>query len=476
METLQWPSLLSDKRERPSNQANVLSGIVRNAFEADYDKIIGSSSVRRLQDKAQVFPLQEDDVTRTRLTHSIEVSALARSLGKAVGKELEDRRIFQRKNTEELAAILQTAGLVHDLGNPPFGHYGETVIQNWFRNWFQKEESQRYIGDMDSQEQSDFLFFDGNVQNLRILSKLQTLNDYYGANFTYAILGTIVKYPWTSTNCGEKNKKFGYFKTEQNLYDSVSKELGLANKVRHPATYLLEAADDIIYLCDDIEDGVKKGYVLWGKEYPEIKKKVLKKQPSEDYIKLFDRIEKKVPDKDMDAKEIEVAEVRNFRNYVQSYLFSKAISSFFENYEKIMSNQEYGGLDLLSGEKPLIKELKEVTKNNCFQCREVVSLELAGERIIGFLLNTFVPSILSATAEELLDSRSQSGKLFSLISKNFIYVALHPHYGEEKEPVEIINGLTTCEKLHLIIDFISGMTDTYAFKLYQELSGIRKPI
>lgn len=139
VEVLNWEKLLSSERERPSSR-KIQQGdsiIARNEFEADYDRIVGSSSVRRLQDKAQVFPLQENDVTRTRLTHSIEVSALARSLGKAVGKQLEKRREFTPNQTEELAALLQVGGLIHDLGNPPFGHYGEDVIRNWFNTWFE---------------------------------------------------------------------------------------------------------------------------------------------------------------------------------------------------------------------------------------------------------------------------------------------------------------------------------------------------
>lgn len=203
-EKLSWEKLLSSERERPSSRKiqQKDSIIARNEFEADYDRIIGSSSVRRLQDKAQVFPLQENDVARTRLTHSIEVSALARSLGKAIGKQLEKRREFTSEQTEELAALLQVSGLIHDLGNPPFGHYGEDVIRNWFNAWFESNPIlQTHNIVLSEQEQYDFRYFDGNVQNLRIVSKLQTQNDIYGANFTFATLGTIMKYPWQSNQC-----------------------------------------------------------------------------------------------------------------------------------------------------------------------------------------------------------------------------------------------------------------------------------
>lgn len=199
MNELGWKILLCKKRQRQSqadkSDSKENNNIARNEFEADYDRIVGSSSVRRLQDKAQVFPLQENDFTRTRLTHSIEVSAMAGSLGKAVGRRLEkeEKIDFTAEMTDEFAALLQTAGLIHDLGNPPFGHYGEMVIRQWFSQWFCSNEllSKKIL--LSQQEKNDFIYFDGNVQNLRIVTKLQTLNDAYGANFTYATLATIMK-------------------------------------------------------------------------------------------------------------------------------------------------------------------------------------------------------------------------------------------------------------------------------------------
>lgn len=160
---LQWEKLLCKNRRRPSESSvekrKTASVIARNQFEADYDRIVGSSSVRRLQDKAQVFPLQKNDFTRTRLTHSMEVSAMARSLGKAVGKQIEQRTdSFTGDMTDELAALLQTAGLIHDLGNPPFGHYGETVIRQWFSKWFDSNKFLKKEIILSDQEKKDFIF------------------------------------------------------------------------------------------------------------------------------------------------------------------------------------------------------------------------------------------------------------------------------------------------------------------------------
>lgn len=485
MSKLEWAKLLSEKRERPKSQPNTYKNqdfVVRNEFEADYDRIVGSSSVRRLQDKAQVFPLQEDDVARTRLTHSIEVSAMARSLGKAVGRSLEKQfnNEFTPEDTDKLAALLQVSGLIHDLGNPAFGHYGETIIQEWFKKYFESHSDLK----LSKQEKKDFIRFDGNVQNLRIVSKLQTQNDTYGANFTYGTLATIMKYPWNSE---AKKKKFGYFKSEEELAIKIRKELGLNDNVRHPATYLLEAADDIIYLCDDIEDGVKKGYINWDIEYDKIKNNLNFK--SSKLKDTFGKIDNKYIDERMNSNERIIAHARNFRNIIQSYLFNSCIKEFIENYNNIMSNNYNEGYELLKAEKELVDELKRVTSENCFSCHEVIALELEGDKVISTLLNVFVNTLLSNPVEDLLNSSKYCGKIFSLISPNFIYSTINNHATREdisneikrmeddinKYKIEKLKEISDYDKLHLVTDFISGMTDSYAVKLYQELCGVRHP-
>ena len=479
METppLNWNNLLSDKRQR-SSTSSTNPPIVRNAFEADYDRIVGSSSVRRLQDKAQVFPLQENDVARTRLTHSIEVSALARSLGKAVGRQLEEKKIFSAEQTDQLASLLQVAGLIHDLGNPPFGHYGETVIRNWYSSWFKRQSD---TDRLTKQQMNDFLFFDGNVQNLRIVTKLQTQNDIYGANFTYATLGTIMKYPWASDQIPEGEKKFGYFASEESIVQDIRRTLGLGKNVRHPATYLLEAADDIIYLCDDIEDGVKKGYIKWDDEFQSLEQKLT----SEKLRTLFQDIHKKDDSihPNMDAAEQQIARSRNFRNLVQGFLFKEAISAFIRNYDKIMSNQYLPKFELLGEQKEFTEALQDITARNCFGCREVLSLELSGESIINGLLERFVPVLAETPGSTLINTRTYPGKLFQLISRNFVFIALYAQESTSETQSAIckeilsekLDSLSLYARLQLATDFIAGMTDSYAFHLYQELAGIKRP-
>ena len=263
---------------------------------------------------------------------------MARSLGKAVGKQLEKKEeSFTEDMTDELAALLQTAGLIHDLGNPPFGHYGETVIRQWFCGWFESN-------------------------NLRIVTKLQILNDAYGANFTYGTLATIIKYPWRSDSKAttEKNK-FGYFKSEEQLVEEIRKAMGLSDGQRHPATFLLEAADDIIYVCDDIEDGVKKGYIPWELVYNTIKKQF----DSDEYQELYEKMESKAPDENIEEGDKILSRVRIFRNFTQGYLFEIAINEFMKHYDSIISGTYKK--ELLDSKKDFVDYLKKsVTGKYCF--------------------------------------------------------------------------------------------------------------
>ena len=464
---LNWDKLLCDERIRVSSSTRD-EYITRNEFEADYDRIVGSSSVRRLQDKAQVFPLQKNDVVRTRLTHSMEVSAIARSLAKTVGLRLERMGIFDREKTEKLMGMLQTAGLIHDLGNPPFGHYGETVIRNWYSSKVVDAKKERDKHYKIEQEDADFLYFDGNVQNLRIVTKLQTMNDQYGANFTYGTLASIIKYPYSSVNTKHPKKKFGYFKSEEEIVEAIWSHTGLSEEIRHPATYLLEAADDIVYICDDVEDGVKKGYIPWNKEYNRIKQIF-----GEDkiYQKLFESIDAKKADVGLGEREGLLANVKVFRNYVQGHLIRTAINSFFNHYDHIM-NGTFGIADLLEADGEFIDCLKKLTATYCFACDEVMTLEIVGERTIKELLNIFYDAIHTSNVEVIEDNSKYEGKIYHLISDNYKYISTFDYKEHKKKPLKYVNEY---EKMHLIVDFVSGMTDSYAVSLYKKLLGISLP-
>ena len=258
---MEWKKLLSQKRERESANRQKAADL-RSEFEKDYHRIIGSASFRRLQDKTQVFPLDKSDFIRTRLTHSLEVASLGKSLGQNIGENiLKYRRNsgFTPRMKEDISHILECAGLIHDIGNPPFGHFGEIAIREWFgRNLpemtFKGERVEELLSE---QMKQDLYHFEGNAQALRLVTRLHYLVDEHGMNLTYALLNTIIKYPVSSTEINEesvniKDKKLGYYLADEQIFRDVTETTGTGNN-RHPLTYILEAADDLAYKTADID-------------------------------------------------------------------------------------------------------------------------------------------------------------------------------------------------------------------------------
>lgn len=450
---MKWEKLLSETRERKSNSTTYS---FRNCFDMDYDRIVSSSSVRRLQDKAQVFPLQENDFTRTRLTHSLEVSAIGRSMGlniesKLIEKDL-DPYFNKNENKGKLASLLMVTGLVHDLGNPPFGHYGEDVIKSWFKT--NKDKITRY--GIESDKLNDFLKFDGNAQTIRILTRLQCLNDKCGINFCFGTLATLMKYPWSSADerCGKG--KFGYFASERELYDKIMNETGVIS--RHPATYLLEAADDITYLFADLEDALKKRCFDFNDFIEKFRKEFSKEY--KEYIEILngDGIEERSPHEKATVK------MQNFKIKLQGKMIHSLCDEFINSYDSIMRG-EY----IENKEKPksLISssEFHEVEAfirgycvENVYNNKEVLTLELVGKEVLDNLLDKFVFAALETTKE---NCNPCDQKLFKLISENFKYI----HVNEAKDNLY--------ERIQIVVDYISGMTDSYALNLNKKLLGMR---
>ncbi|MGN0305082.1 MAG: dGTP triphosphohydrolase, partial [Lachnospiraceae bacterium] len=281
---MNWDQLLCKERIR-SYQKSTTSRDLRTEFEKDYHRIIGSASFRRLQDKTQVFPLDKSDYVRTRLTHSLEVSSFAKSLAQNVGEKLIQEKKeegFGLKEKEDISNILQCAGLLHDIGNPPFGHFGETTIQDWFKKnlpllTYKGEKLSDYL---EPQMLEDFYHFEGNAQALRVVTRLHFLVDENGMNLTKALLGTIIKYPVSSLEINKKSgniktKKMGYFYADRKNFDLIQESTGTLGN-RHPLTYLLEAADDIAYKTADIEDSVEKGNITYDRLIKELEERCTK--------------------------------------------------------------------------------------------------------------------------------------------------------------------------------------------------------
>jgi len=452
-----WEELLYAETFRTRSETKEFDG--RNPFEQDYGRLISSSPIRRLQDKTQVFPLEQSDFIRTRLTHSLEVSYIASSLGLSVEKFLLDEKYIDDRYKGYISSLLRVAGLIHDLGNPPFGHFGEVAIQDFFRNYFSKEEN--CIG-FSEQAIEDFKFFDGNVQTFRILRKLQFFKDEYSFNLTYPSFASIVKYPHSSIygNQGKAAphiglKKFGFFITEEEDYKSLSKKLNIEYK-RHPITYLLEAADDIAFSAADIEDGVKLGLVSVEK-IKQVFKKNLKK--NEDLLDDFDSLYDKFKNFE---NERSFLTVQNFRVNTQGRMIQAVIESFKENYESIMDGSYAFELIETSNAADVRKSFKEI-QAIIFDNKKIMQTELAGWEVLKGLLEIFIEASKSENFKA--SGNNRDARLYKLISSSFRFI--YENYDTNK------NVSQQYRKFQLVVDFIAGMTDSFALDLYQKLKGIK---
>ncbi len=470
MERMEWTRLLSGKRERESQGRN-RSADLRSEFEKDYHRIIGSASFRRLQDKTQVFPLDKSDFIRTRLTHSLEVSSLGKSLGQNIGENILKYRKnsgFTPKMREDISHILECAGLIHDIGNPPFGHFGETAI----RGWFEKNLPElTFLGQpveqlLDDQMKGDFYHFEGNAQALRLVTRLHYLVDEHGMNLTYALLNTIIKYPVPSTGINTKSgsirdKKMGYYYADRETFRKITEATGAGNR-RHPLTFILEAADDLAYKTADIEDAFVKGFIT----YYTLEKELSALggdyegsafQPLEKLHQLYERGKKKTVDSP------EAYAVKNWIVSAQGFLISCATFGFTSHYDAIMEGTY--GKDLFSGTygEKLMDLLGDMAYRHVFSSRAIYKMELTESTILNFLMDRLVQAVLYYDTDQKQDSIDR--RIVAFISDNY------------KNAYRIqAEGRSEAEKLYLrlllVTDYVCGMTDSYAKRLYQEMNGI----
>ncbi len=476
---MEWRKLLGEDRIR-SYKVRGNAGDLRTEFEKDYHRIIGSASFRWLQDKTQVFPLDRSDFIRTRLTHSLEVSSLAKSLGQNIGRkilhEIGDEG-FLDSYQADVCDILQCAGLLHDIGNPPFGHFGETVIREWFRKnlggIFYKGESLDRL--LLPQMKGDLLHFEGNTQALRLVTKLHYLVDEHGMNLTKGLLGTIIKYPVSSLGIQEdsgdiKNKKMGYFYAERDIFSDLQESLGTYG-ARHPLAFVLEAADDIAYLTADIEDAFKKGCITFGQLAQELKEygrrmegEGTPKGELEEYYAMAGALEERFRKAvGRCVAQPENHAVQNWIVRVQGQLIACATDGFSRNYRKIMEGScQESLLDSTYG-RLMAGALGDIAYRYAFLSKPILRLEIAAETILNFLLGKLVDAVIYYDTNQKPNEIQE--KVIALISDN--YKAIYRIYSEGKDEVEKLYL-----RLLLVTDSICGMTDSYAKSLYQELNGM----
>lgn len=467
---MNWNSLLCDDRIRSYRKAG--SSDLRTEFEKDYHRIIGSASFRRLQDKTQVFPLDRSDFIRTRLTHSLEVSSLAKSLGQNISQSIMNKiqdRSFTQEHKSAVCDILQCAGLIHDIGNPPFGHFGETSIQDWFKQnlgklYFRGKTLEEMLV---PQMLLDFYNFEGNTQAFRVVTRLHFLVDEHGMNLTKALLGTIIKYPVSSLEIDKKGgdirtKKMGYFYGDRENFQNVQDSTGTKGR-RHPLAFILEAADDIAYKTADIEDSVKKGCISYEKLLMELRA-FGKERQMERYQTvvswLEDRYRKGL---ERNFSRPDLYAVQNWIISVQGQMIAGVTECFTRNYDAIMEGtfkeDMFAGTDV----EMLMSALGDIAYRYAFCIRPILKLEIAAQTIFNFLLDQFVNAIIPYDTD--LPMTQVQEKMVSLISDNYknIYTICS-------------QGKSDTEKLYLrlllVTDYICGMTDTYAKDMYQELNGI----
>ena len=439
---MEWRQLLSAQRLGQKNLSTPEQS--RSAFEQDYDRIIFSHPFRKLQDKTQVHPLPEEDFVHTRLTHSLEVSSVGRSLGKRVGEVILQRhsKLKDHHTLFDFGAIVAAASLAHDLGNPPFGHAGENAISDFF---VEHPFGQTFRNKVRPEEWEDLINFEGNAQGFRILN-----NNQYGYKLTLACLGAFTKYPCPSffpgRDKGKKSqKKFGFFQTEQACFQDVARELHLiagtgSSWSRDPLAFLVEAADDICYSLIDLEDGCRLGLISLS-----------------DAVELFSGIlREKLDPKKLKAISGLNGKLATLRAMAIGELIESCTEIFLSKEPDILTGKFDAALTELSTFKDTLKQITDVSIQKIYRARHVVEIEASGHQILPGLLEEFCK-----TGEHLLQ-RKKSRKydnLVLLLPEEIIYDIRQ-------------NPDNAYLMLRSIVDFISGLTDKHALSLYRKLKGI----
>ena len=445
---MDWNTLISAKRfgleefheERIEN---------RSEFQRDYDRLVFSAPFRRLQNKTQVFPLPGSIFVHNRLTHSLEVSCVGRSLGNDVSKALLLRHPeLQDSFLAEIGSIVSAACLAHDLGNPPFGHSGERAISTFFSEGkgMSLQEKQPDGEQLTSKQWEDLIHFEGNANAFRLLTHQFEGRRNGGFVLTYSTLASIVKYPFSSSLAGDK-LKFGFFTTEEESFRRIADELGIKKLnnsplryARHPLVYLVEAADDICYQMMDIEDAHKL--------------KILTTQETQDLLLSYFSEERK--ERMLNTLKIVSdtnEQIAYLRSSVIGLLIRECTKAFLDNEEKILEGEFEGSLIKHISEKPrtAYSHCAKVSKEKIYRSSDVLDIELAGFRIISTLLELMIDAVRSP-------QKAYSQLLINRVSSQYN-----------------IKAPALYERIQAVLDYISGMTDVYALDLYRKINGNSLP-
>jgi len=443
---MNWNQLLSLKRYGDTQQRlRSNQDETRLGFEVDYDRIIFSDSFRSLQDKTQVIPLSKTDFVHTRLTHSLEVSVVARSLGRIVGEKVLEKHpelVEHGYKMNDFGAIVATAALAHDIGNPPFGHSGEKAIGEYFINGNGKNFKEK----LTDKQWQDLIDFEGNANGFRILTETKEGIEG-GLRLSYATLGAFIKYPKESLpkkpTTHIADKKYGIFQAELNAFNDVAKDLGLIATgnngniafKRHPLAYLVEAADDICYTNIDFEDGINLGLIEEEFALEYLIKLVKDTINSEKYYKLKHKKDR----------------LSYLRALAIGTLITEATKVFVENEAAILNGEYPHSLLEKCKYEAQINDIIKISVEKIYRSREVIEKELMGYSIISKLLDVF----LTASNNKYENTLSNYDKLI---------LNLLPEHLQEPSKTLYVRVLNIC-------GFVASLTDGFALQLYKKING-----
>ncbi|GGG92431.1 dGTPase [Polaribacter pacificus] len=442
---MQWEQLLSLKRFGDTEKRHrAKQDETRLGFEVDFDRIIFSSAFRSLQDKTQVIPLSETDFVHTRLTHSLEVSVVGRTLGRRVGKVLLERHPHLADlgyTFNDFGAIVAAASVAHDIGNPPFGHSGEKAIGEYFASG----QGQRFKDQLTAKEYQDLIDFEGNANGFKILTESRE-GVLGGIRLSYATLGTFIKYPKESLpkkpTSHIADKKYGVFQSEKDAFLDLANDLGLKQKsttdlsyYRHPLAYLVEAADDICYTIIDFEDGINLGLIdeEFALEY------LIKLVKNTIDIKKYHSLQHKTD------------RVSYLRALAIGVLINEAVDLFLANETQIMQGDFDKSLLDKCAYEAQINDIINLSIDKIYKSKEVVEKEIAGYRVLGKLLDVFLSAVYN----------KHEGK-----ASNYDRLILQMLPKEYQTPVE-----NNYNRILMVCSYVSRMSDSYAIRLYKKIEG-----
>lgn len=415
----------------------------RSEFQRDYDRLVFSAPFRRLQNKTQVFPLPGSIFVHNRLTHSLEVSCVGRSIGNLVYHLLQKKYQDSVAYLSEIGSIVAAACLAHDMGNPPFGHSGENAIATYFS----EGAGEKFLKNLSNAERKDIVQFEGNANAFRLLTAQFNGRRNGGFALTYTTLASIIKYPYEAQFADEKKTKFGFFQTEKDIYSKIANTLGLIPNpknrnryARHPLVYIVEVADDICYQIMDIEDAFKLK-ILSYEETVGVLLDFLSEERKKRALETFSIVE--------DVNE----QIAYLRSSVMGSLIDASANVFVENEEQILSGMFEKSLinNLPEPLKSAYEKASRLSVDKIYRSQLVLDVELAGYRVISKLIDVLINAVFNPE------------KTYSKQILNRIPLQYNVHSD------------TTYGKIQAVLDYISGMTDVYALDLYRKINGMSLP-